>query len=67
MVILQSLRFMDGYQSDAIRLVALNGLAADGLIPFRQETVNVGSILAHEVGQMIVEGTEISPLPLDAL
>ena len=54
---------MDGDESDAVDLVALDGLAAEVFFPQAEEGVDVGAVLADKGGEVVEEGTDIGALP----
>ena len=56
---------MDGDQADAIGLVALDGLGVEVVVPLVEERVDIAGIVGDKVGELVVEGTEISALTLD--
>ena len=58
---------MNGYQADAVDLIALNGLGAEILLPLGDEGVDARGILAGEVEQLVVEGAEIGILSLQTM
>ena len=59
---LQSLTLVDGQNAHAMRAVALNGLAADGLVPLADKGVNVRRVVLCKLIQLVVEGAEIRAL-----
>ena len=65
MVEFQTLRLVDGDQADAVALVALDGFATEVVIPLMEECVDVAGVFADEVGELVVEGTEIGTLTFD--
>ena len=57
---------MDGEDAHASGLVALDGLAAECLIPFGEEGADVSGILIDVVHELVVEGTDIGTLVSEA-
>ena len=53
---------MDGNEAQAFVLRTLYGLCADALIPFTEEGIDIGAVVGHERGHLIVEGTEVGTL-----
>ena len=62
---LQALGFVDGDQTDAISLVALDGLAVEVLVPLVEERVDIAGVVADKVGELVVEGAYIGALTFD--
>ena len=62
MLILQSLRLVDGEDAYADGLVALDGLRTEGLLPFCEKGSDVGSTLVNEVDEVVVEGADVGTL-----
>ena len=59
---LQSLTLVNGQDAHAMCTVALNGLAADGLVPLADKGVNVRRVVLCKLVQLVVEGAEIRAL-----
>ena len=57
MLVLQSFTLMDRQDAHTVGRVALNGLAADGLVPLTDEVVDVARVVLCETVQLVVEGT----------
>ena len=66
-VVLESLRLMDAEDAHTLGLVALDGLAAEALVPLEEEGADIGRVLADEVGQTVVEGADVGTLILETV
>ena len=64
---LQALALVDGEDADAVRLGALDGLGADGLLPFADEGGDVGRLVLREFVQLVVEGADVGTLLVEPL
>ena len=62
MLVLQSLRLMDGEDAYATGLVALDGLRTEGLLPLGEEGCNISSVLVDEVDEVVVESADVGTL-----
>ena len=67
MLKLQSLAFMDGYESDAVNGTCLNCLRRDAVVPLLNERVDVDSVVCKEIGQSVVECVDVGILPLNTV
>ena len=66
MLKLQSLTFVDRKNAYAVGGVALDGLAADGLFPLVDEGVDVRCVVLHKLVQLVIEGTQVGTLLIEA-
>ncbi len=62
MIELQPLALVDREDADAVGGCILDGLAADGLVPFTDKGINVGAVVEREFVQLVVEGTDVGAL-----
>ena len=53
---------MDGEDADAVGGRILDGFAANGFLPFKDEGINVGAVVEREFVQLVVEGTDVGAL-----
>ena len=67
MLVLQSLRLMDGEDAYATGLVALDGLRTEGLLPLGEEGCKISSVLVDEVDEVVVESADVGTLRGKAL
>ena len=59
MVELQTLALVDREDTDAVGGRILDGLAANGFLPFADKGINVGAVVEREFVQLVVEGTDV--------
>ena len=64
---LQALGLVDADEADAAELVALDGLGGDGGFPLLEEAFDIGGVVGGEVGQLVVERTDIGALAVEAI
>ena len=67
MLVLQSLRLVDGEDAHTTGDVALDGFRADGLVPLVEESSDVGGIVVDEVHELVIEGTDVGTLTCQPL
>ena len=58
---------MDADEPDAAKLVALNGLARNAVVPLVEETIDVAAVIGSEVDQLVIEGTDVCTLVVEAV
>ena len=67
MVELQSLTLVDGDETDTISGIAMDALFMDGIVPFRQEGLDVAAIICQIAIQLVIERADIGTLLLHFL
>ena len=67
MVELQSLGLMNAYKAYAAEFVTLNGFCTEILVPLAKKAVNIGTVICCKVCQLVVEGTDVRALIIEAI
>ena len=62
---LKALALVDGENADAVSGNALYGLAADGLFPFKNKSIDISTVVEREFVQLVVERTNVCTFILE--